>query len=107
MCVSSRLPRRVVAVSFVEWTRNGVSRHPRFIGLYVDKRPTDVRRESSRNALQRNRGPLAHFGFFSADLTPCHAARIRAVFARFFLKFYGVLRILGLLTLLYSRAAPE
>jgi bifunctional non-homologous end joining protein LigD len=38
-------PRLVVEVSFVEWTREGVLRHPRFLGVRADKRARDVRRE--------------------------------------------------------------
>ena len=35
----------VVEVSFVEWTRDGLLRHPEFIGVRDDKRPRDVQRE--------------------------------------------------------------
>ena len=42
-------PLQVVEVAFVEWTRDGLLRHPRFIGLRDDKAPGDVRHE-----------PLAH-----------------------------------------------
>jgi bifunctional non-homologous end joining protein LigD len=38
-------PREVVEVAFVEWTLDGVLRHPRFIALRSDKRPSQVRRE--------------------------------------------------------------
>ena len=38
-------PRRVVEVSFVEWTREGVLRHPAFVGLRTDKPARSVRRE--------------------------------------------------------------
>jgi bifunctional non-homologous end joining protein LigD len=38
-------PRIVVEVSFVEWTRDGLLRHPEFIGVRDDKRPRDVRRD--------------------------------------------------------------
>ena len=41
-------PREVIEVSFVEWTHDGVLRHPRFLGFRTDKRPRDIRRESSR-----------------------------------------------------------
>ena len=38
-------PKIVVEVSFVEWTRDGLLRHPEFIGVRDDKRPTEIRRE--------------------------------------------------------------
>ncbi|MFI6350341.1 non-homologous end-joining DNA ligase [Streptomyces sp. NPDC050560] len=38
-------PELVVQVSFGEWTRDGMLRHPRFEGLRDDKRPADVVRE--------------------------------------------------------------
>jgi ATP-dependent DNA ligase len=37
-------PRDVIEVAFVEWTLDGVLRHPRFIGIRTDKRAKDVRR---------------------------------------------------------------
>ena len=36
----------VLAVSFVEWTRDGLLRHPEFVGMQTDKRPRDVIREN-------------------------------------------------------------
>ena len=38
-------PKIVVEVSFVEWTRDGLLRHPEFIGVRTDKKPRQVRRE--------------------------------------------------------------
>jgi bifunctional non-homologous end joining protein LigD len=38
-------PRIVVEVSFVEWTRDGLLRHPEFIGVRDDKSPREIRRE--------------------------------------------------------------
>lgn len=38
-------PKLVAQVAFTEWTRDGKLRHPRFLGLRTDKRPTDVVRE--------------------------------------------------------------
>jgi bifunctional non-homologous end joining protein LigD len=35
----------VAEVSFVEWTRDGLLRHPEFIGVRDDKRPHEVRRD--------------------------------------------------------------
>ncbi|RIL00893.1 MAG: DNA ligase D [Proteobacteria bacterium] len=35
-------PRLVAEVSFTEWTRDGVIRHPSFLGLRADKRPDEV-----------------------------------------------------------------
>jgi bifunctional non-homologous end joining protein LigD len=40
-------PRIVVEVSFVEWTRDGLLRHPEFIGLRDDKSSREIRREES------------------------------------------------------------
>ena len=39
-------PTVVVQVSFIEWTPNNKLRHPRLIGVRVDKKPRDVVRES-------------------------------------------------------------
>lgn len=38
-------PEIVIQVSFIEWTPNGKLRHPRLIGVRVDKDPRDVIRE--------------------------------------------------------------
>ena len=38
-------PKIVVEVSFVEWTRDGLLRHPEFIGVRENKKPREVRRE--------------------------------------------------------------
>jgi ATP-dependent DNA ligase len=38
-------PTLVVQVAFVEWTRDGLLRHPRFIGVRPDKAAANVRRE--------------------------------------------------------------
>lgn len=38
-------PKVVVEVSFVEWTRDGLLRHPQFVGIREDKQPRDVLRE--------------------------------------------------------------
>jgi ATP-dependent DNA ligase len=42
-------PFTVVEVSFVEWTRDGLLRHPRFIGVRTDKAPRSVCREPVRH----------------------------------------------------------
>ena len=49
-------PREVVEVAFVEWTLDGVLRHPRFIGFRSDKRASDVRREQGRGPGARGQG---------------------------------------------------
>ncbi|WP_344566120.1 non-homologous end-joining DNA ligase [Streptomyces axinellae] len=41
-------PRLVAQVGFTEWTRDGMLRHPRFLGLRDDKKPQDVVREVPR-----------------------------------------------------------
>ena len=38
-------PKVVVEVEFVEWTRDGLLRHPQFVALRDDKPAGDVRRE--------------------------------------------------------------
>jgi bifunctional non-homologous end joining protein LigD len=38
-------PKVVVEVAFVEWTEGGLLRHPQFVGLRDDVRPSEVRRE--------------------------------------------------------------
>lgn len=38
-------PRLVAQVGFTEWTRDGLLRHPRFLGLRDDKKPREVVRE--------------------------------------------------------------
>lgn len=38
-------PELVAQIGFTEWTRAGLLRHPRFLGLRDDKRPADVVRE--------------------------------------------------------------
>ncbi|MGW3626649.1 non-homologous end-joining DNA ligase [Streptomyces sp. NPDC000880] len=38
-------PELVAQIGFTEWTRDGRLRHPRFLGLRFDKKPTDVVRE--------------------------------------------------------------
>lgn len=38
-------PELVAQVAFTEWTRDGMLRHPRYLGLREDKRPRDVVRE--------------------------------------------------------------
>ena len=43
-------PKVVVAVEFVEWTRDGLLRHPQFVALRDDKRARDVRREPDGSA---------------------------------------------------------
>ena len=37
-------PRLLVEVAFVEWTESGLLRHPTFVAVRTDKRPTDVHR---------------------------------------------------------------
>ncbi|HKC29259.1 MAG TPA: non-homologous end-joining DNA ligase [Jatrophihabitans sp.] len=39
-------PELVAQIGFTEWTREGMLRHPRFLGLRTDKDPRDVVRES-------------------------------------------------------------
>ncbi|WP_369207890.1 non-homologous end-joining DNA ligase [Streptomyces sp. PU-14G] len=41
-------PRLVAQIGFTEWTRDGMLRHPRFLGLRDDKKPEDVVRETPR-----------------------------------------------------------
>jgi ATP-dependent DNA ligase len=39
-------PQIVVQVSFIEWTRHGKLRHPRFIGIRLDKSAREIVRET-------------------------------------------------------------
>jgi bifunctional non-homologous end joining protein LigD len=39
-------PSLVAQVAFGEWTRDGLLRHPRFLGLRDDKPPTEITRET-------------------------------------------------------------
>jgi bifunctional non-homologous end joining protein LigD len=43
-------PKLVADVEFTEWTNDNTLRHPSFVGLRADKRPTDVVRERERDA---------------------------------------------------------
>ncbi|WP_030255014.1 non-homologous end-joining DNA ligase [Streptomyces violens] len=43
-------PALVAEVGFTEWTRDGMLRHPRFLGLRDDKKPSEVVREEPREA---------------------------------------------------------
>jgi ATP-dependent DNA ligase len=40
-------PEIVVQVAFIEWTVNGKLRHPRLLGIRIDKPPRDVVRETA------------------------------------------------------------
>jgi DNA ligase D-like protein (predicted ligase) len=40
-------PKLVAQVGFSEWTRDGKLRHPRYLGLRIDKKPDEVVRETS------------------------------------------------------------
>ena len=46
-------PRMVCEISFGEWTRDGLLRHPSFKGLRADKRPEEVRKESSSSFFKK------------------------------------------------------
>ena len=39
-------PELVVQIGFSEWTRDGMLRHPRFVGVRTDKDADDVVRET-------------------------------------------------------------
>ena len=41
-------PELVAQIGFSEWTRDGLLRHPRFVGLRTDKAPHEVIREEAR-----------------------------------------------------------
>jgi len=45
-------PELVCEIKFTEWTREGVARHPIFMGLRSDKRPEEVQIEASRGSKQ-------------------------------------------------------
>ena len=49
-------PALVAEIAFAEWTHHGKLRQPRFVGLRLDKRPQEVRRERPEPAAyDRNR----------------------------------------------------
>ena len=39
-------PELVVQVGFIEWTNHGKLRHPRLLGMRIDKSPLEVVRET-------------------------------------------------------------
>lgn len=41
-------PKLVCEVKFTEWTGDGIMRHPIFVGLRIDKKPEEVKREDPR-----------------------------------------------------------
>jgi bifunctional non-homologous end joining protein LigD len=43
----------VAEVKFTEWTEGGEMRHPVFLGLRTDKKPTDVIRELPKHIERR------------------------------------------------------
>src|SRR6185503_5527491 len=43
-------PEIVVQVGFIEWTVHGKLRHPRLLGVRVDKNPREVVRESTEQS---------------------------------------------------------
>lgn len=45
-------PRLVATIEFLEWTPENRLRHPRFVGLRVDKRPLQVMRERANQNSQ-------------------------------------------------------
>lgn len=47
-------PELVCEMNFTEWTADGSMRHPKFIGLRVDKKPRDVHRERARSLGSEN-----------------------------------------------------
>jgi bifunctional non-homologous end joining protein LigD len=49
-------PELVVEVAFTEWTADGKMRHPKYLGLRDDVRPTHVRREPTGSTVEQ-RGP--------------------------------------------------
>ena len=42
-------PKMICEIKFSEWTKEGVARHPIFMGLRTDKKPTDVHMELTTN----------------------------------------------------------
>lgn len=49
-------PELVAQVAFTEWTRDGMLRHPRFLGLREDKEPSEVVREEPARQQRIARG---------------------------------------------------
>jgi bifunctional non-homologous end joining protein LigD len=63
-------PEIVVQVAFIEWTVHGKLRHPRLLGIRVDKSPREVTRETV--------GPVATVESPSRTRATRHSARSRA-----------------------------
>lgn len=53
-------PELVCEMNFSEWTADGFMRHPVFVGLREDKKPTSVRRERVAHNPQRTQGGSMH-----------------------------------------------
>lgn len=53
-------PELVAEIAFGEWTQHGMLRQPRFEGLRMDKKPTQVRRERAGPAKQTARQAEGH-----------------------------------------------
>jgi len=53
-------PKLVAEIAFAEWTRHGLLRQPRFVGLRIDKNPTDVHRETAAAGTSRKRSDGRH-----------------------------------------------
>ena len=67
-------PKIVVEVSFVEWTRDGLLRHPEFVGVRDDKSPREIGREDGMRRL------MLHVGSVTIAMSPdrpiCATGRI-------------------------------
>jgi bifunctional non-homologous end joining protein LigD len=50
-------PEVVVEVAFTEWTADGKMRHPKYLGLRDDVRPTQVRREPTGSTVEERGAP--------------------------------------------------
>ena len=59
-------PKLVAEVAFTEFTREGTLRHPSFLGLRIDKKASDVKRETPKHltkAEQKGKGPASAESF--------------------------------------------
>lgn len=68
-------PELVAQVKFTEWTKDGRLRHPVYLGLRDDKRPTDVRREEPRRRARESRTAATSLDALVDQLTELERAR--------------------------------
>jgi len=71
-------PKLVAEIRFTGWTRDGVLRHPAFMGLRLDKPATDVRREKPMKVTKTGALPGKNKKTTAPDTEPQATGRITA-----------------------------